>query len=1653
MRFASCLSFGAASRAWVLLTALCVLAASPVLAQLQGGSVYPIDGVENPPVSFQSITTAVSYLAANGVTGTGQVVLELSPGYAGEPGYIIIPAIAGTSATLGVTFRPAAGYTALTSIPGGTSPNQVAIRVLASHITLDGQAGGAGGTRDWTIRCTGTGSSGLVFSAIRFGQSSPTAAQTDMTVRYCILEGEAANTTSAIVGVDGGSTYTVKNLVIESNLIRSTGVTNTTCRGYGITIANATNAGNTGLVVRGNVIRDVYARGINYTGGFPGGLVSGNDIAHTAPVTQPTSTAEFSGIYFSTSSSQGARIFDNFIHDIQLANGTTAVNGIYLYNGNSSGERVRIYNNRVAIGAGIVPTTFPIYGIRDYSLSGVLFDIDYNSVYLSGEPAAGTANSAAFRKDASNFLNIRNNVFFNARSNAGTATGTHWAISVNNTTFTSINNNDYWVSGVGGVLGTISNSTAGNRTTLAAWKASVPGDAASISQDPNYVAPAAVPPDLHLDASIPTQLESGGQAVAGIDADFEGDTRYGSPGYGGTGAAPDIGADEFEGILLDLAPPVIAYTPIPNNTETTSYGFGDVAVTDASGVDGASGTRPRVYYKRSADANAWNDNTSATDGWKYVEADGSTSPFGFTLDYALIYGGGVTVGDVVQYFVVAQDLASPPNVAINSGAFATPPASVDLGAAHFPIGGTIRSYTIVDLPLSGDYTVGTALFNRVTGANLTFASRVQRVTREVLEPADPLPQMTGDKSHPDVFLADRMSWKSVVREVEEIAWVPQSHGRDYRGPLSVMRSADPTLPPEAQRGVYATITAAVADLNARGVSGPVRFLLTDATYPTETFPITVHVINSSVPTAASPVTIKPAEGVTASVSGASAGGAIFKVFNTNYVTIDGANSAGGTTRDLAIENTSATSPIVVWFGSSGTTPITNGAIRNCQIRNGATTSSAVVISDGTTAGNAGTFSDMEVRNNSIEKAYIGVYATGGTTPANGAGLTYADNQLSASGANAIRLVGLYMQGVNGATVSGNVIANLEGATAENDVGIWLASGTVNAAVSGNSVSSLGYTGTSSNAPIGINVTPGVAGANIDVAGNTVTAISTSGTTAVRGISLSGAATGNVVVQRNNVTGVTNNSSSTYGAYGIDVSGGNNQTIKNNFVSDVRFNMTGAPAFSTTFGVFGIRLGAGTGHLVAGNSVSLFGAMLGTPNSSLLSAALGVVSTTSTGCDIRNNLLSNKLTGGTTSIAHVSAYLPAGGSSAMGLTWNNNAYYSGTSPTTQGIAQVGTTAGTGFYLAGNFDPQATTPASNLRAYTSTLSAAGTNDNASLAATADAPFVTDTDLHIDVSGVPVAPVANAGAAIDGIEDDYDGDPRSATPDIGADEFPSYTLAVSVEGGGSVTIDPDQPLHNPGSSAELTAAGDPGWAFVEWSGDASGSDNPLTVLMDADKAVTAHFGYSAQISIADAAAAEGNSGTSALLFTVTLSEAAVDTVKVDYATADSTALAGEDYIAVSGRLVFAPGDSVATIAVDILGDLVSEDDEHFLVLLADPVFARLANDRAVGTILNDDEVQGVTERVPAETFLGGGLPNPAGGSVTILFGLKSPGEVELRILDLQGRVVRELVRGALPASHQRVVWDGRDSASRPVGAGCYFVRLKTPEKTCERRILVVR
>ncbi len=109
---------------------------------------------------------------------------------------------------------------------------------------------------------------------------------------------------------------------------------------------------------------------------------------------------------------------------------------------------------------------------------------------------------------------------------------------------------------------------------------------------------------------------------------------------------------------------------------------------------------------------------------------------------------------------------------------------------------------------------------------------------------------------------------------------------------------------------------------------------------------------------------------------------------------------------------------------------------------------------------------------------------------------------------------------------------------------------------------------------------------------------------------------------------------------------------------------------------------------------------------------------------------------------------------------------------------------------------------------------------------------------------------------------------------------------------------------------------------------------------------------VSIADAAVQEGNHGTTPLTFAVALSVAEPYTVSVDYATADDAAIAGQDYTAITGTLVFAPDITHQTITVQVLGDSDVEPDETFMLMLSNPIDATLVNDRATGIIVNDDQ-----------------------------------------------------------------------------------------------------
>ncbi|TDT88397.1 chitinase [Azorhizobium sp. AG788] len=108
---------------------------------------------------------------------------------------------------------------------------------------------------------------------------------------------------------------------------------------------------------------------------------------------------------------------------------------------------------------------------------------------------------------------------------------------------------------------------------------------------------------------------------------------------------------------------------------------------------------------------------------------------------------------------------------------------------------------------------------------------------------------------------------------------------------------------------------------------------------------------------------------------------------------------------------------------------------------------------------------------------------------------------------------------------------------------------------------------------------------------------------------------------------------------------------------------------------------------------------------------------------------------------------------------------------------------------------------------------------------------------------------------------------------------------------------------------------------------------------------------VSIADASVVEGNSGTTALSFVVSLSAASTSAVSVSYATANGTATAGSDYTAKTGTVTFAPGETSKTVQVAVTGDTAVEANETFTVALSSPSGATLGHGTATATITNDD------------------------------------------------------------------------------------------------------
>ena len=162
------------------------------------------------------------------------------------------------------------------------------------------------------------------------------------------------------------------------------------------------------------------------------------------------------------------------------------------------------------------------------------------------------------------------------------------------------------------------------------------------------------------------------------------------------------------------------------------------------------------------------------------------------------------------------------------------------------------------------------------------------------------------------------------------------------------------------------------------------------------------------------------------------------------------------------------------------------------------------------------------------------------------------------------------------------------------------------------------------------------------------------------------------------------------------------------------------------------------------------------------------------------------------------------------------------------------------------------------------------------------------------------------------------------------------------------------------------------------------------------------------------EGNSSTKDATFRVTMTApgSELDLVTVSYRTADGTALAGSDYLASSGTLIFGE-NATRTFTVPVIGDTFSELNENFLAQLfnASPN-AIIVNGLGRCTILNDDPLSGINSGLtfalgtaaltPENSVVSVGEPVELSLTWTHPVGWRKLDSVDLLIVDDDGEIL---------------------------------------------------
>jgi hypothetical protein len=588
---------------------------------------YTVGGVT---ADFPTFADAFTSLGNCGINGP--VVFKINSGtYTGQ---LVIPEINGSSVVNTVTFMPNTGATVLLTSSSTTSTIKFS---GADNVIFDGSNNGTT-SRDMTIANTSTATS---TAAIWMASAGSSLGCVNNVIKNCNIN--AGANTSGIYGIAiGGATIGSTGADNDNNIIQN----NVISKAYIGIWAQGSATSNPGLmdnlqIIGNNLGSSTVADYLGHDGIILSNGTSCNIDRNTifniiTNNTTPVGLTISTGIVSSS-------IAKNNINNIAYT-GTAGYGGRGIYvNTGSSSSNLTIANNFISKIGGDGYTSF-----SGSSPVGMYFDgtngglkICYNSVYMSGNLTYNTASlttAILFNTTSLTGIYLRNNIFQNTMNNTANIGAKNYAIytTAPGASFTSCNNNDYYVSGTQGVLGYFGAAQA----TLAAWQTALGHDTSSVNVLPNFTSLT----DLH---TFDSGLNGLAAPIAGITDDIDGEVR--------NVTTPDIGADEFTplstdlGIISIVAPVASCVLSATENVTMQLKNLGGTPITTAD-----------LYYKINNgtpvhEVFSGNIAPNATYNYTFTQQANLSSPGNYTFKFYIALTGDQNIlNDSVLNYSIAN---------------------------------------------------------------------------------------------------------------------------------------------------------------------------------------------------------------------------------------------------------------------------------------------------------------------------------------------------------------------------------------------------------------------------------------------------------------------------------------------------------------------------------------------------------------------------------------------------------------------------------------------------------------------------------------------------------------------------------------------------------------------------------------------------------------------------------------------------------------------------------------------------------------------------------------------------------------------------------------------------------------------------------------